>query len=221
MAGVSRLTPRPSPAHQPRTASTAPPRALADGRDGPERPDHEAHLVDCADRAAEQLPPESRHPLDDRSCSRCSSGWCAAAPPAAPQRPCPHSYSSCTIGVPLPGYRRASCAEPRCPLLVALSDRVATHSAIACLGLPPVRPPHGRRLLAAACPGQTAPHCPGQCGRAEATLSFRFRLANGNASAISRIAISRVIAFRALCFESGLYRLYVFACGASCGVQLR
>ena len=77
MADVSRLTPRPSPAHQPRTASMAPPRALADGRDGTERPDHEAHLVDCADRAAEQLPPDTRS----------MTGLARGAPPAgAPPR---------------------------------------------------------------------------------------------------------------------------------------
>ena len=63
MADVSRLTPRPSPAHQPRTASMAPPRALADGRDGTERPDHEAHLVDRADRAATHLPSLMPHYL--------------------------------------------------------------------------------------------------------------------------------------------------------------
>ena len=83
MADVSRLTPRPSPAHQPRTASMAPPRALADGRDGPERPDHEAHLVDCADRAAEQLPPDTRS----------MTGLARGAPPAGapPRRPPPRS----------------------------------------------------------------------------------------------------------------------------------
>ena len=97
MADVSRLTPRPSPAHQPRTASMAPPRALADGRDGTERPDHEAHLVDCADRAAEQLPPDTRS----------MTGLARGAPPAGapPRRPPPRSalartrtYSGCTTG---------------------------------------------------------------------------------------------------------------------------
>ena len=78
-----RLTPRPSPAHQPRTASMAPPRALADGRDGTERPDLEAHLVDCADRAAEQLPPDTRS----------MTGLARGAPPAGapPRRPPPRS----------------------------------------------------------------------------------------------------------------------------------
>ena len=37
---------------------------------------------------------------------------------------------------------------------------------------------------------------------------------------ISHCHISRTIAWQALCFESGLYQLYIFACGASCGVQL-
>ena len=83
MADVSRLTPRPSPAHQPRTASMAPPRALADGRDGTERPDNEAHLVDRADRAADQLPPDTRS----------MTGLARGAPPAGapPRRPPPAS----------------------------------------------------------------------------------------------------------------------------------
>ena len=61
----------------------APPRALADGRDGPERPDHEAHLVDCADRAAAQLPPDTRS----------MTGLARGAPPAGapPRRPPPRS----------------------------------------------------------------------------------------------------------------------------------
>ena len=190
---MSRLTPWPSPAHQPRTASMAPLRALADGRECTGRPAHEAHLVDRADRAADQLPPDTRSMTGH--CSRCSSGWCAAAPPAAPQRPCSHSYSGCTTGVPGLDIGRpaAQSRDVRCWCPLRRSSYPGGD------GLPPVRSPHGRRLLAAASPGQNAPHCSGQCGRAEATLSFRFRLANGTQfklqCAISRIAISRVIAW--------------------------
>ena len=79
------MTPRARPADQPRTASIVPPRASADGWDGAERPAHETGLVACAARAADQLLPD---PLAGRSCSRCSTGWCAAAPPAA-RRPLP------------------------------------------------------------------------------------------------------------------------------------
>ena len=100
MADVSRLTPRPSPAHQPRTASMAPPRALADGRDGTERPDHEAHLVDCADRAADQLPPDTRS----------MTGLARGAPPAGapPRRPPPASALART---------RTRAVQQACPCL--------------------------------------------------------------------------------------------------------
>ena len=100
MADVSRLTPRPSPAHQPRTASMAPPRALADGRDGTERPDNEAHLVDRADRAADQLPPDTRS----------MTGLARGAPPAGapPRRPPPASALART---------RTRAVQQACPCL--------------------------------------------------------------------------------------------------------
>ena len=103
--------------------------------------------------------------------------------------------------------------------------RVATHSATACLGLPPVRPPHGRRLLAAACPGQTAPHCSGQCGRAE--LSFRFYTRQCNApraffglnTVTGRRAISSVVAWQGTVLRSWPIHSFISARGAaSCGV---
>ena len=180
MADVSRLTPRPSPAHQPRTASMAPPRALADGRDGTERPDHEAYLVDCADRAADQLPPDTRS----------MTGLARGAPPAGapPRRPPPRSALART---------RTRAVQQACPCL-DIGRPAAQSRDVRCWcplrrssypggdGLPPVRSPHGRRLLAAASPGQNAPHCSGQCGRAEATLSFRFRLANGTVQTAMR-----------------------------------
>ena len=99
MTAVSRLTPRARPADQPRTASIVPPRASADGWDGAERPAHEAGLIACAARAADQLLPD---PLAGRSCSRCSTGWCAAAPPAAPQRP-PASHAAARLAPDRPG----------------------------------------------------------------------------------------------------------------------
>ena len=99
MTAVSRLTPRARPADQPRTASIVPPRASADGWDGAERPAHETGLIACAARAADQLLPD---PLAGRSCSRCSTGWCAAAPPAAPQRP-PASHAAARLAPDRPG----------------------------------------------------------------------------------------------------------------------
>ena len=53
MTAVSRLTPCARPADQSRTASIAPPHASADGRDGAERPAHQAGLVACATRTAD------------------------------------------------------------------------------------------------------------------------------------------------------------------------
>ena len=144
MTAVSRLTPRARPADQPRTASIVPPRASADGWDGAERPAHEAGLIACAARAADQLLPD---PLAGRSCSRCSTGWCAAAPPAAPQRPCSHDCTQgCTIGAPLPDIGRpaAQSSEYAVWCMVAPPRRQPT-ATVAAADAAPRRKLHRRR----------------------------------------------------------------------------
>ena len=150
MTAVSRLTPRARPADQPRTASIVPPRASADGWDGAERPAHETGLVACAARAADQLLPD---PLAGRSCSRCSTGWCAAAPPAA-RRPLPpatpphgsapiaparltaRAHGTTTRGRITTPHRRSPAVQARCSSTRGASARSPPSAAPASLGTP-------------------------------------------------------------------------------------